>query len=74
MIPYESPVGLARRRPLILCLLARSRILTYYYVGMGYYIFSMVAIFFEPKMKDRLQMMMHHLVTLTLLITSYVWY
>lgn len=38
----------------------------------AYYIYTSFAIFFEPKMKDRNEMMLHHVVTLSLLISSYM--
>ena len=38
---------------------------------MGFYVFSTIAIFFEPKMKDFYQMFFHHLVTMALLGCSY---
>lgn len=37
----------------------------------AYYIYTSFAIFFEPKMKDRNEMLLHHFVTLSLLISSY---
>jgi hypothetical protein len=56
---YYSP-----DRSLALCL--------YYWLEFGHYLYGTVAIFFEPKMKDRQQMFLHHCVTLLLLATSYV--
>lgn len=44
----------------------------YYNMATSYYIYTSFAIFFEPKMKDRNEMMLHHAVTLTLLVTSYL--
>lgn len=44
----------------------------YYNMATSYYIYTSFAIFFEPKMKDRKEMMLHHAVTLSLLITSFL--
>ena len=44
----------------------------YYNMATAYYIYTSFAIFFEPKMKDRNEMMVHHVVTLSLLISSYM--
>lgn len=44
----------------------------YYQLETSYYLFSLLVIAWEPKMKDRAQMTLHHLVTITLLVTSYV--
>lgn len=44
----------------------------YYNMATAYYIYTSYAIFSEPKMKDRNEMMIHHAVTLSLLITSYL--
>ena len=44
----------------------------YYNMATSFYIYTSVAIFFEPKMKDRNEMMLHHMVTLSLLISSYL--
>jgi len=43
-----------------------------YALEMGYYLFNTVAVFFEPKMKDRIQMFVHHVFTSFLIVTSYV--
>ena len=40
----------------------------------AYYVFTMFNMFFEPRMKDRAQMLTHHVFTLILLFTSYHWY
>lgn len=47
---------------------------TYYLTEISYYLFSIVSIFFEHKMKDRNQMLFHHFVTLTLMLSSYYLY
>lgn len=44
----------------------------YYNMATSYYIYTSFAIFFEPKMKDRNEMMLHHAVTLSLLVSSFV--
>lgn len=49
-----------------------TRLISFYAMETGYYIFSCFAVFFEPKMKDRNQMFVHHLFTTFLLISSYV--
>lgn len=49
-----------------------DRILNYYALETGYYIVSTFAIFFEPKMKDRTQMFVHHIFTTFLLVSSFV--
>ncbi len=50
-----------------------SEILYYYYVlGIGYYLYSSLTVFYEPKMKDRTQLLIHHAATLTLLLSSYL--
>jgi hypothetical protein len=43
----------------------------YYLIEIGYYIFGVFAMLFEPAMKDRLQMFTHHVFTLTLMLSSY---
>lgn len=45
-------------------------IINYYALQLGYYLYSTVTIFFEPMMKDRWQMLVHHLFTATLEFTS----
>lgn len=45
----------------------------FYLAESSYYIYNMVAIFYEPKMKDRVQMMVHHVFTVFLLLSSYYW-
>lgn len=45
-----------------------------YFMETAYYAYTLVSMFFEPKMKDRPQMVFHHLFTMTLLCTSYYWY
>lgn len=50
------------------------RIRAYYLIEISYYLFSTVSIFFEHKMKDRNQMLLHHMVTLTLMFSSYYLY
>ena len=47
------------------------RIRAYYLTEISYYLFSCVSIFFEPQMKDRRQMLFHHAVTLSLMLSSY---
>lgn len=49
-----------------------SRIITFYALETGYYIYSTFAVFFEPKMKDRAQMFVHHVFTTFLLVSSFV--
>lgn len=44
----------------------------YYIMATSYYAYASVSIFFEPKMKDRNEMLLHHGVTLSLLVSSYV--
>ncbi len=44
-----------------------------YHFEIGYYLFSLVSLYFEPKMKDFWVMVTHHLFTLTLLISSYIY-
>lgn len=44
----------------------------YYNMATAYYMYTSVSIFFEPKMKDRNEMLLHHFVTLSLLISSYI--
>lgn len=44
----------------------------YYALETSYYVFSLGLLYYEPKMKDRPQMTLHHLVTIALLVTSYV--
>lgn len=43
----------------------------YYNMATAYYIYTSFSIFFEPKMKDRNEMLLHHFVTLSLLVSSY---
>ena len=45
-----------------------------YFMETSYYIYTLFAMFWEPRMKDRLQMVCHHIFTITLLSTSYAWY
>lgn len=47
-----------------------SELRLYYTMAIAYYMYSCISIAFEPKMKDRRQMTVHHAVTLTLLATS----
>lgn len=54
---FEAPIGM---------------VYLYYILGTSYYIYSTCSIFFEPKMKDRNQMFIHHFATLTLLISSFL--
>jgi len=42
----------------------------YYYYEMAYYINELMTIIYEPKMKDSLQMTIHHLVTLMVMYLS----
>jgi ceramide synthetase len=49
----------------------REKIVYYYALETGYYVFSTFAVFFEPKMKDRGQLFIHHLFTSFLLISSW---
>lgn len=50
-----------------------SRLKGLYFIETAYYLYTLVAMFFEPKMKDRKQMIFHHIFTITLLATSYFW-
>lgn len=50
------------------------RLRRYYLTEISYYLFSLIAIAYEPRMKDRLQMVVHHFVTLTLMFSSYYLY
>jgi len=47
-----------------------SELRLYYVMAIAYYLYSCISITFEPKMKDRREMMIHHAVTLTLLVSS----
>lgn len=47
------------------------RLKVYYRVEVAHYLFSIVAMKCEPRMKDHLQMLTHHFVTLTLIFSSY---
>lgn len=47
------------------------RIRLYYLLEMVFYSFLLVNIFYEPRLKDHNQMVLHHSVTLILLSTSY---
>lgn len=47
------------------------RLRTLYVGETAYYLYTLVTMFFEPKMKDRNQMIAHHIFTLTLLVSSY---
>lgn len=49
-----------------------ERILNFYALETGYYLYSTVAVFFEPRMKDRNQMFVHHIFTSFLLVSSYL--
>jgi len=49
-----------------------SRILSYYAAETGYYIYSTIALFWEPRTKDRGQMFVHHIFTTFLLVSSWV--
>lgn len=42
-----------------------------YFMETAHYLYTLIAMFFEPKMKDRVQMVFHHVFTITLLGTSY---
>lgn len=44
----------------------------YYNMATAYYFYASFSIFFEPKMKDRNEMMLHHVVTLSLLVSSFL--
>jgi len=43
-----------------------------YFVETAHYLYTLISMYYEPKMKDRLQMTVHHIFTITLLTTSYV--
>lgn len=47
------------------------KIRLYYLVEISFYIFNSISIFYEPKLKDHNQMVFHHVVTLTLMFSSY---
>lgn len=49
-----------------------SKLALLYFVETAHYMYTLIAMYYEPKMKDRLQMAIHHIFTLTLLVTSYV--
>lgn len=51
-----------------------TKIIIFYALETGYYLFSTVAIFYEPYMKDRYQMFTHHILTSLLLISSFLLY
>lgn len=57
---------------IIICYYNRPKIVILYALEMGYYLFSTVAVFFEPKMKDRTQMFIHHIFTCFLIVSSYL--
>lgn len=42
-----------------------------YLMETSYYFYTLFAMFYEPRMKDRNQMVIHHIFTLFLLLTSY---
>lgn len=44
----------------------------YYNLATAYYFYTSFSIFYEPKMKDRNEMMLHHVVTLSLLVSSFL--
>jgi hypothetical protein len=48
-----------------------SALKLYYSMAISYYLYACISIAFEPKMKDRREMMVHHAVTLSLLFMSY---
>ena len=50
------------------------RLKSLYFMETAHYTYTLIAMFFEPKMKDRTQMICHHLFTILLLLTSYLWY
>lgn len=50
------------------------RLRALYFMETAHYAYTLVSMFWEPKMKDRAQMIFHHLFTITLLTTSYYWY
>ncbi|KAI3652519.1 hypothetical protein MP228_001944 [Amoeboaphelidium protococcarum] len=55
--------------------LSSSPILFHYQYALAYYIYSTILVAFNlegPKQKDKLQMILHHLVTIALIVTS--WY
>lgn len=45
----------------------------YYKLGFSAYAFASLSIFFEPKQKDFVVMVAHHMVTLVLITLSYLW-
>jgi hypothetical protein len=44
-----------------------------YLAESGYYVYTLFSMFWEPRMKDRNQMVAHHVFTLFLLLSSYYW-
>jgi hypothetical protein len=50
------------------------RMKTLYFMETAFYLYTLVTMFFEPKMKDRGQMVSHHIFTIILLVSSYAWY
>lgn len=48
-----------------------DKIRFFYLLELGYYLCTIVTIFWEPKMKDQKQMFTHHLFTICLLATSF---
>jgi len=43
----------------------------YYYFYIGFYLHQMVVLFYEPKLKDFYVMLVHHIVTLMLVVFSF---
>ena len=52
----------------------RKKIYYYYMLELSYYWYSLVAMFYEPRMKDFWQMFFHHLCTLLLITFSYYYW
>lgn len=48
-----------------------SKARVYYFLEVSYYIYCSIALFFEPKGRDFVQMLVHHIVTLSLMLLSY---
>ncbi len=47
------------------------KLIMYYAVGFASYLFGLIAMTWEPRLKDDVQMAVHHLATLFLIASSY---
>ena len=54
------------------CTFCRYSVQRFYLFDLAYWFETSLAIFFEPKMKDRNQMITHHIVTISLIVASYI--